>query len=452
MNIRSLIVELSMASGGRYDVHLLMQVRDDAKHPVWADRTAYAERINSSVPAEFRGLVTLWTQTQMLSLYQGLHDDLPEGMPVHGPYRGLSMGMQYFAEQHPEYEHYWQWEMDARYTGHTLDLLAKIENWARDQPRKGMWERSERFYVPRVHGSWEEFKQMSKIQAEMGVANSPDRIWKDMKKHHDKDQQDAEIEDPPGLIWGPRRPPDAADWFEPENDPVPPTKHYDSDNYKWGVGEEADLISLFPLYDPTGTTWFWTDDITGYRSPMPQVPRRAHTIVASRVSRRLLTTMHRETAHMKHFAFPEMWQATVALQHGYKAVAAPHPMFIDREWPSRFLAQTLNGGKDGASGGARASVFGFREHNVQGLSWFYNSHFAPLLYRRWLGLKADEVGGETFEMEADLSKGGTHVDDLRGGEGRMCLPPMLIHPAKNLVLPVEEVTVPDEAAESDPTA
>jgi hypothetical protein len=440
-----------MASGGRYDVHLLMQVKNDAAHPIFADREAYQERINSTIPEEFRGLVTLWTQTQMLALYQGIHDDLPEGIPVHGPYRGLSMAMQYFAHNHPEYEYFWQWEMDARYTGHYLDLLQKIEGWALQQPRKGMWERSERFYIPRVHGSWEEFKQMSKIQAEMGTS-SPDKVWKNIK---DKEDGKKPAEAAPGLIWGPQRSPNEEDWFEIDNDPKPPTKSPDSDSYKWGVGEEADLISFFPLYDPVDTTWYWGDDITGYKSDRARIPRRAHTVVTSRVSRRLLATMHRETAHKKHFAFPEMWQATVALQHGYKAVAVPHPMFIDREWPSKFLAQTLNAGKNGASGGARTAVYGSREHNVQGLTWFYNSKFAPILYKRWLGLRVDEAGGELFETNVDLSKTDKNVDDMRGGEGRMCLPPMLIHPAKNLVLPVEAIPEEEQqpaVPESDPTA
>ena len=150
MNLRSLISELSLASGGRYDVHLLVQVKNDAAHPVWADAETYRRRIEESVPAEFRGLVTLWTETQMLALYQGIYDLFARGpdLPVHGVYRGLQMAMQYFAYQHPEYEHFWQWEMDIRYTGHYYDFFTKVEDWARAQPRKGLWERNERFYLP----------------------------------------------------------------------------------------------------------------------------------------------------------------------------------------------------------------------------------------------------------------------------------------------------------------
>lgn len=104
-NLRALVAELSLALGGRYDVHLV-QVRDDAHHPIWADGEAYEKRIRDSVPRKFRGLVTLWTETQMLALYQGVYDLWTRGpeLPVHGVYRGLSMAMQHFAYEHPEYD------------------------------------------------------------------------------------------------------------------------------------------------------------------------------------------------------------------------------------------------------------------------------------------------------------------------------------------------------------
>ncbi len=75
--------------------------QDDAKYPIWADDDTYRERIKASIPEEFRGLVTLWTETQMLSLYHGIHDQFTRGLPVHGVYRGLQMAMQYFAHHHP---------------------------------------------------------------------------------------------------------------------------------------------------------------------------------------------------------------------------------------------------------------------------------------------------------------------------------------------------------------
>ncbi|ORY66355.1 uncharacterized protein BCR38DRAFT_177977 [Pseudomassariella vexata] len=453
MNIRSVITELALASGGRYDVHLLVQVKNDAMYPVWADAETYERRIRDRIPPELRGLVTLWTETQMLSLYQGIYDLYARGpdLPVHGVYRGLQMAMQYFAYQHPEYDYYWQWEMDIRYTGHYYDLFAKVENWAKEQPRKGLWERNSRFYMPTVHGTWDDFKQMARVQSEMGITGA-DNIWDGVAGNKKKGQaQGSFATRGERTVWGPERPHEQEDWFEEENDPKPPTT-YEKDKYIWGVGEEADYITFNPLFDPEGTTWGLADDITGYNTTAGQPPRRAQIITASRMSRRLLMTMHRETAFKKHFAFPEMWPGTVALQHGYKAVFVPHPLYVDREWPTELLARTLNNGKNGASGGSRTSVFGQREHNLRGLTWFYDSGFAPNLYRRWLGLKVNNDGGEEFELTEDKSKNGTIVSEMRGGEGRMCLPPMLLHPIKNVDLPVEEEHDEVEVPESDPAA
>lgn len=449
-NLRSLIAELALTSGSRYDIHLLVQVKNDAAHPIWADNEIYEQRIRDTVPEEFRGLVTLWTETQMLALYQGIYDLYTRGpeLPVHGVYRGLSMAMQYFAYMHPEYDYFWQWEMDVRYTGHYYDLFSKLEKWSKKQPRKGLWERNARFYIPLVHGTWDDFSQMARVQTEMGTVGA-DNVWKNLPGSNGDPENVSKANKP---IWGPERAPNDNDWFEPQNDPVSPVA-YERDHYQWGVGEEADYISLNPIFDPEGTGWRLKDDITGYNTSAGPIPRRANIITTSRMSRRLLLTMHKMTAFKKQFAFPEMWPATVALQHGFKAVYAPHPMYVDREWPLEYMAQTYNGGKDGATGGSRTSVFGEREHNMVGLSWYYNSGFAPNLYRRWVGLKVNNDGGEQFETTEDLSKEGSGVGNMRGGEGRMCLPPMLLHPVKDVELPVE--VPPVEGAESgmsDPSA
>ncbi|KAK6078685.1 hypothetical protein SCUP234_06023 [Seiridium cupressi] len=450
MNLRSLITELSLASGGRYDIHLLVQVRNDAWYPIWADAATYEQRIRDVIPQEFQGLVTFWTETQMLALYQGIYDLFARGpdLPVHGVYRGLAMAMQYFAYQHPEYDYFWQWEMDIRYTGHYYDFFTKVENWAKQQPRKGLWERNARFYAPTEHGTWEDFRQMARVQAEMGTVGA-DNLWEGVNhKNRPKEQHTTRGDK---IVWGPERPIEENDWFETENDPKPETT-YEKDKYVWGVGEEAEYIAFNPMFDPDGTTWGLADDITGYNTTRSKAPRRAQIITASRMSRRLLLTMHRMTAFKKQFAFPEMWPATVALQHGYKAVFAPHPLYVDREWPTAVITQTLNNGKNGASGGSRTSVFGDREHNLRGLTWFYDSGFAPNLYRRWLGLKVNNDGGEEFELTEDKTKNATTVSNMRGGEGRMCLPPMLLHPIKGVDLPVEEVHDEVQVPESDPAA
>lgn len=426
--LRSLIAELSLLSGGEYTIHFLVHVKDD-NVPIWADRKIYDRVLENSLPEEFRGMGVLWSERQMSLIYGGLQETFFRELPVHGVYRGQYMALQYFSHQHPEYEHLWNWEMDVRYTGQWYHLFDKIRQWTKNQPRKGLWERNGRFYVPSVHGTWEDFKQMIRVQTEMGT-NSPNNVWSGLK---------SGTKEIPGLpqgqsdksVWGPDSP---EDMLAGQDDPEPPTS-MEKDKYTWGVGEEADFITFSPLFDPDGTTWFYVEDVTGYNTTQGLPPRRATIGTSSRLSRRLLQTMHRETVLARHHMFTESWPASVALHHGLKAVYAPHPVYIDRKWPSSYLAGVMNGGRNGASGGARTSVYGGREHNFKGTTWFYDAGFSPNLWRRWLGYKVDNDGGEQEEM---------------AGEGRMCLPGMLLHPVKGVNMVVEGgKTIEDELMEKE---
>lgn len=426
--LRSMIAELSLLSGGEYTVHFLVHIKDD-NVPIWAEQKIYDRVLKNSLPEEFRGMGSLWSERQMGLIYGGLEESFFRELPVHGVYRSQYMALQYFSHQHPEYEYVWNWEMDVRYTGQWYHLFDKVREWTKDQPRKGVWERNGRFYVPSVHGTWEDFKQMIRVQSEMGTDN-PNNIWSGLK---------AGAADIPGSpqgktdkpIWGPESP---EDMLTAPDDPAPPTP-YEKDKYTWGVGEEADFITFSPLFDPDGTTWFYVKDVTGYNTTQGLPPRRATIGTSSRLSRRLLQTMHRETVLGRHHMFTEMWPASISLHHGYKAVYVPHPVYIDRRWPTQYLAGVMNGGRNGASGGARTSVYGGREHNFKGTTWFYDAGFAPNLWRRWLGYNVDNDGGEQGEL---------------AGEGRMCLPGMLLHPVKGVNMVVEGgKTVEDVEAEGE---
>ena len=413
--LRSMIVELSLLSGGEYMIHFLVHVRDD-NVPIWADRKIYNRVLENSLPKEFQGMGSLWSERQMSLIYGGLQESFFRDLPVHGVYRGAYMALQYFSHQNPEYEYLWNWEMDVRYTGQWYHLFDRVTQWSKEQPRKGLWERNGRFYIPSVHGTWEDFKQMVRVQSEMG-ANTPNNVWSGLKAGAAgfPGSPQGKTDKP---VWGPESP---TDMLGGQDDPITPTT-LDKDKYMWGVGEEADLISFSPLFDPDGTTWFYVNDVTGYNTTQGLPPRRATIGTSSRMSRRLLQTMHRETFLERHHMFTEMWPASIALHHGYKAVYAPHPVYIDRKWPTAYLAGVMNGGRNGASGGARTSVYGGREHNFKGTTWFYDAGFAPNLWRRWLGYKVDNDGGEQEEI---------------AGEGRMCLPGMLLHPVKDVNMIVE---------------
>ncbi|KAK2760771.1 hypothetical protein FQN54_002008 [Arachnomyces sp. PD_36] len=415
--LRALISELSLNSGGEYTIHFLVHVKD-TNLPIWSDTETYDKILREALPKEFRGMGTLWSETQMSLMYPNLEETWTRGLPIHGVYRSTFMPIQYFAHQHPEYDYYWNWEMDVRYTGHFYHLFDKVGSWAKKQPRKGLWERNARFYVPEVHGSWDDFRQMVRVQTELGT-NSPNNMWSPIVKGETKSKSSSGREgDKP--VWGPERP-DEDDIYEVDGEGIPPHS-YEKDKYEWGVDEDADLIVFNPLYDPEGTTWLLRDDVTGYNKEDGLPPRRTAIITASRLSRKLLMTMHRETSLKHHSMFSEMWPASTALHHGFKAVYAPHSVYIDRRWPTDYLESVFNAGRNGASGGARTAVFGDREHNFRGTTWFYSAGFSPNLWRRWLGYRVDGDGGEEEE---------------KAGEGRMCLPPMMLHPVKDVEMIVD---------------
>ncbi|PWW74238.1 hypothetical protein C7212DRAFT_358953 [Tuber magnatum] len=385
-NIRSLISELSLNSGGEFTVYLLVHVKDN-ELPIWASKKLYEKTLKESVPEEFWGIAELWSESMMGAIYNNLKDNTFRGNRLHGVYRSSFFPVQEFAYRHPEFDFVWNWEMDVRYIGHFYELFSGMDAWAAKQPRKHLWERNERYYIPSVHGSWANFS--------LAVAAKS-----------------------PKPIWGPV-PVESVKIFPTDPKPPFPTPEEDTES-TWGVGEPADLISLNPVFDPEDATWVLSGDSTGYGFPIEDTspkgpPRRTAIVAVARLSRKLLMRMHAENALHGHAMCSEMWPPSVALHHGLKAVFAPHPLFVDRAWPLKYLERTFNGGPKGSAGG-RGSVFGKGEHNFQGTSWYYNAQFASKLWRRWVGMEVDSAGGEKFESV----------------HGRMCLRSMLLHPIKSM--------------------
>ncbi|KAF2117989.1 hypothetical protein BDV96DRAFT_571206 [Lophiotrema nucula] len=418
MHLRALITELNVQSGGEYTVQFLIHVKDDNRQ-IWADDDVYQQVLRDSLPAEFEGMGTLWSERQMFLIYGGMDEARFRDIQLYGNYRSTFMPVTYFAHQHPEFDHFWHWEMDVRYTGHYYHLFNQVGKWADKQPRKGLWERNARFYVPAVHQTWEDFTQMVRVQTEHGTNNVANKWSSHLPPN--PHMPEPETQKPEKPIWGPEKPLDYPD-IEIDEAILPTTK-WGEDKYEWGVAEPADLIVFNPLFDPDKTNWILAEDVTGYNRTRGFPPRRTAINTSGRLSRRLLETMHREQAIHRHSMFSEMWPASCALHHGLKAVYAPHPVFIDRKWPVQYLAAIYNNGRNGASGGARLSVFSDeRQHNFLGTTWYYHAGHAPNMWKRWLGYRVDGDGGEQEEL---------------ANEGRMCLPAMLLHPVKQVDLVFE---------------
>ncbi|KAJ9664788.1 hypothetical protein H2198_000134 [Neophaeococcomyces mojaviensis] len=369
--IRSLVNELSLHSGGEYDVHLLVEVKDIHK-TIWTSKVAYDEVLAEIVPEEFRSMATLWSQELMKLIYPGpfqpqfaFHGSMYPAM------RSMHFALQWFMVQHPEYEYFWNWETDIRYIGHWYELFYSVSTWAKKQPRDHLWARSARFYIPALYNDWDAFVRDTEQKSPEKIDNS--RLGFDQKP---------------------------------------------------GSTEEADLITFNPIFDPAHTLWNRRLDVTGYDTSLPIPERRASIVISARFSRRLLLIMHNETYIQRHSMASEMFPPSMCLHHGLKAVFAPHPVYLETDWPAEYAEKVFNGGPAAQTGLYEDSVFGEgpkgNEHALKGTTYYYDSQFAGVLWRRWMGYKEKNGGGAK--------------DELRQGEngmgGRMCLRSTLLHPIK----------------------
>ncbi|KAM3456626.1 hypothetical protein MY3296_001581 [Beauveria thailandica] len=405
LNFRALITEVSLKSGGEYTVHFLMHVRDDDA-PIWSDDVTVQRILDTNVPPEFHNMVTLWSEAQMRLFYPGKFSapiQNPSGADIHGVYRSAHLPLQVFSIQHQEYEHIWNWEMDMRFLGNYYELFDRLGKWADKQPRARLWERSARYYIPALHGDWDNFTETVERQTTEAGRQ---------------------------LIFGPlqfhgKRP---LRHEQRGESVLPASCAVGKDASECGVGEPADLITLNPLFDADNSGWVFAYDTTGYPS---NPPRRCAIITASRLSRRLLGAMHEELWRHHHSMFSEMFPPSVALHHGFKAAYAPHPLYVDRAWSPFALDTAFNGGQDHSTSGPGSPFDLSNEHNHKGMSWYYNSEFSGLVWRRWLGYpQLDGRGRNGGEGNRGTMRGGQDEESREGSTGRMCLRSMLLHPIK----------------------
>ncbi|TQS32102.1 hypothetical protein Golomagni_07591, partial [Golovinomyces magnicellulatus] len=309
--IRAMISEVSLRSGGKYQVFLLMHVKD--RNLQIEDPAVLKKVLDEQVPPEFHSITVAWNDQAVWKIYTEMKDNNERSV-----HTAQWLSVQKFSHEHPEFDFIWNWEMDFRYTGHHYDLLESLDKFGRDQPRKGMWERSDRWYIPKYHGDYNtEFRQ-------------------DIEKRYGDN-----------TVWGAPELP----FINPVG-PKPPHASPKDDNYEWGVGEDADVITTGPMFDPIHSNWIIGSQVWNYKDDQHRskdLPRRSTIVTQSRISKRVLDIMHVENMRGNHVA-SEMTPQTVALIHGLKALHAPHPVFMDRSWNGQFLNNWYNPGPNGTSG------------------------------------------------------------------------------------------------------
>ncbi|KAH8671357.1 hypothetical protein BX600DRAFT_510036 [Xylariales sp. PMI_506] len=406
LNFRAMISELSLRSGGEYDVHFLLHVRDPDE-PIWSDPDTVQRILDDNVPKEFHSICTLWSEPQMELYYPGDFGSTfenPSNGDIHGVYRSAHMPLQHFAQQHPEYAHFWNWEMDMRWTGSYYELFDRLGKWGAEQTRQGMWERASKYYIPGLHGNWNNFTSL--VERERKAAGRRSILG-------------------PVIFSGKKNLQSTEEGFLPRNCAA------GSDMSQCGVGEDADLITLNPIFDTEKSGWVFASDVTGYDLQYAEPPRRCAIVTASRLSRRLLNVMHEETWRMHHSMFSEMFPPSMALHHGLKAVYAPHPVYLDRAWPVEKIEENFNGGRDHTTSGHGSPFDLDNEHNHKGTTWYYNSEFAGLLWRRWLGYAQMDGRGKNGGRAGEGRMRGGKADESKStSSGRLCLRSMLVHPIK----------------------
>ena len=371
-HIRSMITELSLHSGGEYEVFLLVQILD-VEMPIFFDPAVYQEALDRYVPHEFHNITLLFNVPLLEAWYRkaGEHDP-NNSQQVH-----MTQPLQLFSLLRPDFDLYWQFELDVRYTGHHYHHLEAVRLWAEKQPRRLGWERGSYFYMPFIHRTWSRF--CKRIQE----ASSSGGIW--------------------GTV--------PTKGITPIG-PDPPTKRPQDDNFEWGVGEPADMINVMPMVGHVKTHMMFRDWIQHYPDGLKTPRWSAPVTPMIAMSKRLLRAMHYSQVSLGTQMMPEMFPESSALQHGLKSVAFPEPVYLDLKADDKRTVEDFErmfNRQDGESiwnGGSKEASMS--KHVTYWWSANFKPQYANVLYRKWLGI--DEVRFSLWTCSGGFRrKGLTHV-------------------------------------------
>ena len=294
--------------------------------------------------------------------------------------------MQLLALFFPDFDHFWQVEMDMRFTGDSGRYLDRMDHFARVEPRKQALERSTFQHMQRRIGDYQTFfRAVNATHA--GAAH----------------------------VWGPLRIPD----IDPIG-PEPPVKDPRRDRFHWGVGEDADLVVTSMCNNATlSTTWFSRTWLAGFRAGL-DTPRFFCPPAITRTSRALLLAVHDAQLRLGLAVPSEATPVSYALWHGLKISFPQHPVFWV-QGPDVDDATTDGWWKGGP---ANASATGVGPKSLvhpggHGLSFWWESYWPRRIVDAWEGRTADGQG------EAKLPW------LLHQKDGKIYIPNMVLHPMKH---------------------
>lgn len=405
--IRSLISETNLAYGGEYSVFILVDVKRGGAR-LWETDEEYQRAMRVMVPTELRDISVLFDAKMLKYWYPGVKE--------HRAVMQIYQPLQIFAKFHPEYDHFWQLEMDVRFTGHAGHLLHALGRFSRHEPRKHSYQRATHFYTPSYYSSYEDF--IHQVDISLGG------------------------DDP--MYNGVRIP----EITEPVNDQLnpPPTTDPRNDDFEWGVGEDADCIILDAALNVTLSDDFLFKSFVYNFTQGNDLPRYHAPPAIARTSRNLLMTVH-DAQRLHGLAMPgESTMPSFALYHNLKLSLPPMPLYGRNQ--ARFGNQTgypelhdwANGGApkpedDGTGRGTPvyAKQFLSEEQKSRGMpnmgpSYRFAGTYPGDLWKAWMTEDTKHYDVVTGKLPA-----------LQPFANKLWLPNMLLHPVKTNVQRPENI-------------
>lgn len=402
-NVRAMITELSLHSGGEYSVYLMVHIKDK-EQAIFESPHEYQNALNINVPRELHNISILFNVPLLEAWYPLISQDT--GGIGQDQEHHMDQPLQLFSLLHPEFDQVWQTEMDNRYTGHWYNFFENAAAWSRTQPRKLQWERHAKYYMPSAHSTY----------ANLSAA--------------------VEEENPKGGVWGPLRTGTGTKKAVPSPAMPAPEGHLlEEDHYTWGVGEDVDLLSTAPIINvhPSASgshSQIYTPIIPQNFPGDPDIPLRFLPYVPLVcVSKRLLRVMHASQIETGIDLIPETMPATLAILHGFKVAFFPLPNYLDSEngdvrYTPDTVEKQMNGIGDDTPWRVEVpgEIAGMWSHMT--CWWTLDGDTYPKrLYRKWLGGREQESVDCGRELDQDEVK-------KESDQGRLCLPGILMHPIK----------------------